>query len=89
MFETILGKADSNNKCRARSCARAETARHFGSDRNYFVGLVVADGGASDFFFLPFFFGAGVSSPPAKETETAPKASDRPSIKVINFRMLF
>jgi hypothetical protein len=37
-----------------------------------------------DFFFLPFFLvGAGASS--AKETETAPRASDRPSIKVINF----
>ena len=46
------------------------------------------DEGASDFFFLPFFFGAGVSSPPAKEMETAPRASDRPSINVINFLIM-
>lgn len=41
------------------------------------------------FFFFFFFVGAGVvSSPPAKEMETAPKASDRPSINVINFLIL-
>ena len=40
-----------------------------------------------DFFFLPFFLvGAGASS--AKDTETAPRASDRPSINVINFLIL-
>ena len=56
---------------------------------SYLLGVVeVLDGGASDFFFLPFFFGAGASSPPANETETAPKASDRPSINVINFLIL-
>jgi hypothetical protein len=40
--------------------------------------------------FLPFFFflvGAGASS--AKETETAPNASDRPSINVMSFLIVF
>ena len=49
--------------------------------RTYFLSA------SSVFFFFFFFFSSFFVSSCAKEIETAPMMSDRPSIKVINFLM--
>ncbi len=79
--KTAVRNKIAQHLAKARGCAISKTEAE---------AYLAAGGGVSDFFFLPFFFPSffgGASS--AKEMETAPSASDRPSINVINFFICF
>src|SRR5258708_2701674 len=80
-MEGSQGGQKHRNRAASSGCARKLTRFQKAGSRDYFFS------GSASFFFFPFFFSFFGGSFWAKETETAPIASDRPSIKVINFLM--